>query len=198
MNKRAIGFLIALAGISVFIILYGMIVSCDECTLIGITLALLICVGENCLFSYWDNKVPINKKIEHEQSMALKVLPEYLKKLNASAGSVRVILVCVKEYYEQRMLARNRIFDKSFAFLISGLFVSGFGQMINHSMDDSPVWMVFGVALIVIALFSMIFIWAFYDFRDDRRKASISKTRITIRALECVIVYDKELFLDAD
>lgn len=197
-HKQIVFPLMVLAVISLFIIIWGLFTSCYEYIQAGLVLAVFSSLVGNGLFSYWDNKTPLGKKIEQEQLLAIEVFPEYLKKINAPAESLPVILAYVKEYYELRLSSRKLWFDRAFALLICGLFVFGFGQVVIQAEEGSSILLILAILISVISLFGILFVWIAWDIRDSCRKASVSNTKTTIRALECLIVHDKEPFIAAD
>ncbi|MBS5501957.1 MAG: hypothetical protein KHX01_03250 [Eggerthella sp.] len=197
-HKRVVILLIVLAVISVLVIIWGLLTSRSGCIQAGVILAVLASFVSNGLFSYWDSKVSFSKKIEHEQSLAIEILPEYLKRINASAVSLPDILTYVKEYYELRSSSRKLCFDRSFAFLVCGLFVFGLGQVLIQAEEGSSILLAFAILVSVISLFGMLFMWMAWDIRDSLRKASVSNTKTTIRALECLIVHNKESSIEMD
>lgn len=197
-HKRVVFLFMVLAAISMFAIIWGFFTSCSGCIQAGVVLVVLASFVSNGLFFYWDSKVPLSKKIDREQLLAIEVLPEYLKKINASAASLPAILTYVKEYYELRLSSCKLHLDRSFAFLVCGLFLLGFEQVLDQAGEDLSILLTLAILMLVISLFGVLFMWMVWDIRDSLRKASVSNTKTTIRALECLIVHNKESSIEMD
>lgn len=125
----------------------------------------------------------LREKLEQANTTTKELMPEYLDMLGATCNDIAAQLACIKDFYSRRLENWKSFSDKSFSFFICGILATCLGAILEWKQADngslSSLLIISALAIAAGAIAPM-----FWRLWDLRKKASLSRIKLTILSLE--------------